>query len=318
MKKLFLSFLVSFFTLSIISAQKSDLMLKGNEKGFYLEHKVVPKESFFSVGRLYNVSPKSIAEFNKLDINKGLFIDQKIKIPLSETNFTQKGNSGTPVYIKTKDKKKLTELSSENGNVSITNLKTWNNLSGDQVKEGTKLIVGFLNSEGMPSITIKNKPVANEPVSKKEDKTFTKPEEIKATETPVTKAEEKPIVKTEEKPVIKAEEKQGPPAPGYFSKTFELQMKISPVVRNETVTSGIFKTTSGWEDGKYYLLMDGVQTGTIVRIANPENNKIVFAKVLGEMAGIRQNQGYNIRISNAAAAALKIQEDDKFIVTINY
>lgn len=305
MKKLFLSSLISVFTFSIISAQKSDLILKGNEKGFYLEHKVVPKESFFSVGRLYNVTPKSIAEFNKLDINKGLFIDQKIKIPLSETNFAQKGNSGTPVYIKTKDKKKLTELSSENGNVSITNLKTWNNLSGDQVKEGTKLIVGFLKSEGMPSITIKNEPVIDEPVSKKEDKT-------------VTKAEEKPIVKIEEKPVIKEEEKQGPPAPGYFSKTFEQQMKISPVARNETVTSGIFKTTSGWEDGKYYMLMDGVQTGTIVRIANPENNKIVFAKVLGEMAGIRQNQGYNIRISNAAAAALKIQDDDKFIVTINY
>lgn len=305
MNKLFLSSLISVFTFSIISAQKSDLMLKGNEKGFYLEHKVVPKESFFSVGRLYNVSPKSIAEFNKLDINKGLFIDQKIKIPLSETNFTQKGNSGTPVYIKTKDKKKLTELSSENGNVSITNLKTWNNLSGDQVKESTKLIVGFLKSEGMPSITIKNVPVIDEPVSKKEDKT-------------VTKAEEKPIVKIEEKPVIKEEEKQGPPEPGYFSKTFEQQMKIAPVVRNETVTSGIFKTTSGWEDGKYYMLMDGVQTGTIVRIANPENNKIVFAKVLGEMAGIRQNQGYNIRISNAAAAALKIQDDDKFIVTINY
>ena len=64
--------------------------------------------------------------------------------------------------------------------------------------------------------------------------------------------------------------------------------------------------------------MDDVQPGTIIKIINPENNKTVYAKVLGEMAGIRQNQGYNIRISNAAAAALEIKEDDKFIVKVNY
>ena len=64
--------------------------------------------------------------------------------------------------------------------------------------------------------------------------------------------------------------------------------------------------------------MDKVQPGTIVKIINPSNNKAVFAKVLGEMAGIRQNQGYNIRISNAAAAALEIAEQDKFIVKTQF
>ena len=36
------------------------------------------------------------------------------------------------------------------------------------------------------------------------------------------------------------------------------------------------------------------------------------------MSGIRQNEGLNIRISNAAASALEIQEQDKFIVKIIY
>jgi hypothetical protein len=44
----------------------------------------------------------------------------------------------------------------------------------------------------------------------------------------------------------------------------------------------------------------------------------VFAKVLGEMTGIRQNQGLEVRISNAAASALNISETDKFIVKVNY
>jgi len=55
-----------------------------------------------------------------------------------------------------------------------------------------------------------------------------------------------------------------------------------------------------------------------LKIINPTNNNIVYAKVLGEMSGIRQNEGLNIRISNAAAASLGINEQDKFIVKVSY
>jgi hypothetical protein len=72
------------------------------------------------------------------------------------------------------------------------------------------------------------------------------------------------------------------------------------------------------QEAKYYLLMDGVTPGTIIKITNPDNNKAVYAKVLGEMSGIRQNQGLDIRISNTAASALQVTEDEKFVVRVNY
>jgi len=134
-------------------------------------------------------------------------------------------------------------------------------------------------------------------------------------------AEEKAEKKQEKKdplPVIKETRKPEVPGKGYFQSHFEQQIKKSPVSKDATVTSGIFKTTSGWQDAKYYLLIDAVQPGTIVKIINPTNNKAVYAKVLGEMSGIRQNDGLNIRISNAGAAALEITEQDKFIVKVNY
>jgi hypothetical protein len=105
---------------------------------------------------------------------------------------------------------------------------------------------------------------------------------------------------------------------GYFRRSFDQQVKVSPVSKNATVTSGIFKTTSGWEDAKYYLLIDGVATGTIVKLTNPDNNKAIYAKVLGEMNGIRQNQGLDVRISNAAASSLGISDNEKFTLKVNY
>jgi hypothetical protein len=39
---------------------------------------------------------------------------------------------------------------------------------------------------------------------------------------------------------------------------------------------------------------------------------------LGEMSGIKQNEGLNLRLSSAAASALQVTETDKFIVKVNY
>src|SRR5258705_9202568 len=166
MKKFVLSFLFLLFAICSLYAQKADLLLKSSDKGLYLEHKVAARESFYSVARLYNVSPRSIASFNKMDMAKGLFIDQKIRIPLTDTNFTQDGNKGTAVYYKAKDKDDLSKVSANNNNVSITNLRWWNDLSGNNVKEGARLIVGFLISKEMPSVTINNKPKQEDPVVK--------------------------------------------------------------------------------------------------------------------------------------------------------
>ncbi|HQW43523.1 MAG TPA: LysM peptidoglycan-binding domain-containing protein [Chitinophagaceae bacterium] len=325
MKKLFFSFFVFLMAAHSVAAQK-ELMVKSSDKGLYLEHKVAAKESFYAVGRLYNVSPKFIASFNSLDLKKGLQIDQKIRIPLTDTNFTQQGNVGTPVYYKVGGKEGLMTVSNKNNKVSLANLRLWNNLSKDELKEDSKLVIGFLHSNGMPAITLKNKPVQEEPTVKKEEKqVITEPvseEAIKKAEEKEAKAEEKAEKKEEKnKPepvVIKEVTTQGSAEQGYFKTHFEKQIKISPITKSETVTSGIFKTTSGWQDAKYYLLIDKVPPGTIIKIINPTNNNAIYAKVLGEMSGIRQNEGLNIRISNAAAAALNISDQDKFIVKVNY
>ena len=324
MKKVLLSILFALVCCGSLWAQK-ELMVKSADKGLYIEHKVAPRESFYAIGRMYNVSPKYLASYNKIDMNKGLQIDQKLRIPLTDTNFTQQGNSGTPVYYKAGEKEGLMTVSNKNNKVLLASLRSWNNLNTDEIKENTKLIIGFLKSKELPSVTITPKqPVKEEEVTKVEEKPV-------VTEQKPTKDEKKAEEK-EEEAELKAEKKleKKKPEPvterpvstqtgeGYFKSHFEQQVRISPATKNETVTGGIFKTASGWQDAKYYLMIDRVPAGTIVKVTNPTNNKTIYAKVLGEMSGIRQNEGLNIRISNAAASTLDISEQDKFIVKVNY
>ncbi len=322
MKSTVLLICIIILTSSALQAQINELLVKKGDKGLYLDHKVTPKENFYSIGRLFNVHPKHIASFNSLDMTKGLSIGQIIRIPLTDTNFNQKTEKGLPVYYITGNSENLYRVSTNNNNVLIEKLRQWNHLSNDKLATGSKLVVGFFVSNQAPAVAVanpqkpetvnKNNQESNKEAAKNEviNKPEPKKEEIKQ--------EKEQPQKTGEVIQIKEEVKAQNSAQGYFKSLFEQQIRQQPITKEQTVTSGIFKTASGWSDAKYYLLMDGAEPGIIVKITNPANNKIIYAKLLGEMNGLKQNQGLNIRISNAAASALDITETDKFIVKLNY
>jgi LysM repeat protein len=312
--------------LTVGFSQPAKLLIKNGAKGFYLEHTVAAKEGLFPLGRLYNVHPRHIAAFNNHDFNKGLSIGQLINIPLTDTNFSQMINKGVPVYYTAKEKESLVNISKKFRNVQVNDLRAWNNLSSNNVAAGANLIIGFLITNEMQDrvIIIAEKKKENPPPpveEKKEPVQEVKKEEPKKVE-PEIKKEEPPLVKEQPKkisPVVVAtEEKSTGTEDGFFRDYFNQQIKQSPISKEQTLTSAVFKSINGWQDAKYYLLINGVEPGTIVKITNPANNKMVYAKVLYGMEGIRQNQGFDMRISDAAAAALGITETDKFIVKVSY
>ncbi len=321
--------LLGLFSLQVlVQAQTPELLIKSADGGFYVDHKVAAKESFYAIGRKYNVNPKTLASFNKLDMNKGLQIGQQLRIPLNTDNFTQEGNSGTPVYYKVGANEGLMKVSAANHDLSLAKLRQWNKLDNDVVKPGQKVVVGFLHSTEMPSVTLNYKstaPVsANTEVVKQEPKQEVEknvPEAV--AEVPVQQKKEEAVVTNEPavspvNEVVPQQASSSSEGEGFFKYYFNQQIRTTPVSKESTVTSSIFKTTSGWLDAKYYMLIDNVSPGTIVKITNPANNKIIYAKVLGEMSGIRQNDGLTMRISSAAASALQVTEQDKFILKINY
>ena len=314
-KLLFLSFLLFGFTYAF---SQPDFIVHHNDKELYLIHKVAPKEGLFSVGRLYNVPPKDIAAYNQLDMNKGLAIGQEIRIPLNANNFSQSVDKGQAVYYVVGEKEGLYRVSVKNNNVLMADLRKWNQLSNDNITVGKKLVVGFIVN-GEAGNTVAAAPVekpAEKPVEPRKEPETKKEVAVQKTEPPAKQEPrpEPPAVKTVSNAAPQAVTNDG--SGGYFKPLFEKQVKVHPLSANETVSAGIFKTSSGWQDAKYYVLMDKVEPGTIVKITNPSNNKAVYAKVLGEMSGIRQNMGYDLRMSNAAASALEVSDVEKFIVKV--
>lgn len=304
--------IITFFLFSlpmIVSAQKT--------------HTVAAKESFYSIGRMYNVHPKELATYNNIPFEKGLSIGQVIKIPAAGnaapmpavpqpaetpqtdpalTNpapKTKVNATGSPVYHTVAPKEGLYSISKKY-NASIADIKKWNNLSSDGLSIGMNLIVGY-NGGAAPVTPVVTKQVPE-----------AKPDEPKEVSQPVA-------IKEQPKPVVKeaAIEKGLANFDGGYFKAFYNQQVKGKTTMQDKGQAGIFKSTSGWDDGKYYCLHNSAAAGSYVKITNAANGKAVYAKVLDLIPDLKQNTGIIIRISNAAASELGVNASN-FDCTLNY
>ena len=327
-------------SLNFLFAQRKDLIAEGASPVLYITHIIQPKENYYSIGRMYNVAPKELAPFNNLDFEKGLGLGQTIKIPLTKNNFIQNGGAGNneaviPVYHVVEAKEGLYRVSVNYNKVPLEQLKKWNHLPSDAVSNGTKLIVGYLKVSKQESPLAKNAAnVANEVASVKDDNPREKKPDAPKEILPVirnsdTATEKDPTVKPDpavkNRSIVKVTDANNSTTAtrtsinfsgGNFKSLYDAQLRGKTIV-TESGISGVFKSTSGWQDGKYYCFYNQAEPGTILRVTNNANGKSIYAKVLDLIPDISQNSGLILHISNSAAEELGVS-GNRFNCSINY
>jgi len=338
-----------FFLFGMIwaQAQSDELVIQGQTGKLYLEHSIVAKETWYSVGRLFNVDPKALATYNHLTFANPLGIGQVLRVPLTAVNFSQDGKkpaaeSLVPVFHIVQDKEWWYRISVNHNKVPIPLLEKWNHLTGDQVHEGLHVIVGYLKVRTALSAFAKQRvvpgaaaPGVGAAVSEKTD-TVTRPA---LAGQPPAKTIVKPAAPTVEKAAVDSLKGGEMPASQPSRVTSAVPLARSPITsvsssaphfnggrfradfndggKSVTGQAGIFKSASGWQDGKYYTLINNVPVGTIVKITNQGTGKSVYAKVLGQLPDMKESAGLTLRLSNAAAAELGVG-DGRFSVGVSY
>ncbi len=338
-------FFVLFVCISLSLAAQPSLQVQGISPNLYLVHTVVSKDNWYSIGRLYNLSPKELAPFNDLPMDKPLEIGQQLRIPLRPDNFSQDNQKGAdevfvPVHYVVKEREWMYRVSQNNNKVPIERLEQWNNVTNGDVKPGMELIVGYLKVKPSQSAlasqatSVRTTPAVAKntettqktsevvAIHKSDEKTIEqskeKVSEVAKTEVPKVenKIEDKPVVEnkpaeksSEVKPV--ASQPQGENKGGFFKSQYDESGKTA------SGAAGVFRSTSGWQDGKYYALMNNIPVGTIIKVANPSNGKTVYAKVLGNLPDMKESAGLTLRISDAAATELGLAAG-KFPLSVRY
>jgi hypothetical protein len=205
-----------------------------------------------------------------------------------------------------------------------------NGLTSDQINAGTKLIIGYLLptpasvvliAPSSPAKTVPETPkplkaAEKEAVVEEKAKKPVPPAEaaIPGPQNSAKRIQTAAPVKVEEesveasKPVASNPTSNNnqalKPEKNYFFSLFEQQSKEGKQQKLENSVYGVFKSTSGWQDGKYYVLINNVVPGTVVKLVRKSTDKVVFAKVLGAVPPGKESEGMLLRMSNAAIAAL--------------
>lgn len=100
---------------------------------------------------------------------------------------------------------------------------------------------------------------------------------------------------------------------GYFANTFSAQKKTASLQTLEG-TAAIFKSLSGWQDKKFYILTNDIPIGTIVKITTADL-KSIYAKVINALPEMSNSIQY--RLSDAAVAILGIT-NKTFHISVSY
>ncbi len=100
---------------------------------------------------------------------------------------------------------------------------------------------------------------------------------------------------------------------GYFASLFSNQKKAASFQTLEG-TAAVFKSLSGWQDKKFYILTNQLPVGTVVRITTSDF-KSICAKVINSLPEVGNAVQY--RLNDAAAAILGIT-NKTFQISVTY
>ena len=100
---------------------------------------------------------------------------------------------------------------------------------------------------------------------------------------------------------------------GYFANMFSKQ-KQAATFQTIQGTAAVFKSVSGWEDKKFYILTNEIPVGTLVRITTPDF-KSICAKVISALPDMGNSIQYRL---NDAAAAILGMTSKTFQISVTY
>ncbi len=297
----------------------------------YTTHILKQGESLSMLAKQYNTSVGDIMRLNGMHADTKLVYGAAIKIPSAKKQTEVAKKSSTTIMktaTATAPSNEITHIVargetlysiSKKYNVTVEQLKSWNHLGDGSAKLGTLLIISDKGNNKLAATQTQKQRV--ETVASTEEKKQPVTENVKEQPAQTASPENKNIETQPALPVQNNTTVSVADAAvtnysgnGYFASQFAERKN-----RDRQNISGIsktFKTASGWTDGKFYILANDIQPGTIVKIT-ADNGNSVYAKVLWNMGDLKENAGINFRVSDATAAALH-EDEPSFNVSVSF
>ena len=286
--------IASLFLVPFTGRAQAKLLVLGKCPECYVQYRLKPGETLESISALAGMPLTQLKSYNKISSGDPVATPSTIRIPLTATNLIT-DKTPLPVFHVVEKGDNLYRLNLQYFKPGLPRIKEWNQLKSETLKDGDMLVVGYLSGNELPANTHSADAL---------------PSTVASTPVPVipVPVEAAPLRQVVAIPQVSAEE-------GHYAAQFSAAL-LNQQLLEISGTGGVFKSITGWGDKRYYVLMNEVVPGSIVRIT-VDQVKYICARVLGPIPDNKPNKGLLVRLSNAAAAALGVTEM-MFTATVNY
>jgi LysM repeat protein len=294
---------------------------KKQGKDNYIIHQVLPGETLSKISRQYgvsvaeilNVNP-SLADYNHLSPGQMVRIPSKNKKKLapsgkSSNELIPKNTPAQPEAVKgqilhTVEKGQTLYSISKMYNVTVQDVQKWNNLNDFNVKLGSQLVI-----KPRPGLIPRTAPAKPAPVPE----TAPAASPVKKEE-PVTPSDSEMQMNEEvpETPDIEASDNVSQKELGKM-----FREKAASGLQTSRGTGAPMTTTLGAMETTYFAMHKTLPIGTVIKIKNLVNSRVVFAKVIGKLPDTDENRHVIVRYTLGVKKDLLLQ-NGKCYVQIEY
>lgn len=299
MKSLF-AFILSISSAAAAAQAPQSFTITPREDGWGITHKVGAAETIFSLARRYHIPPAILAEANKLTYNDGLKMGADIFLPLGAYNLkaalpaSLRGAVLLLYRMRTQDD--LYKISRQAG-VPQKTLQQWNALKDGTMPAGKNLIVGSVLYDA-EAVAV---PAAIKPA------TITAQSPMPAGIAPKYVLNDTPVA-------ARLPDTAMPMKPANpLEALFDEQTVNHKNMVQEKVSAGFYQIAGNTPGAARYAFHNAAARGSVIRVKNIANGRIVFVKILGPVPNSKQCAGCSIGLSNVMKAALGVRESKAFV-----
>ncbi len=321
----FLAMIALLFSSLLLASSPADSLRTEiiNGKVFVI-HQVGEKETLYGLSKRYGASIAAILEFNPA-ADAGLDVGQVLKIPYEPRNVIKATNSGVHKVAARETLFSIARLY----NVSVDELKAWNNLKDNSLSQGQELVVRKPATSATREVTV--------PTEVKQVKTA---HVVAAGETlfSISKKYNIPVQQLRDwnnlngsdlkvgqslflaQPMYQAQPQQpqsvATSAPAQPTTTIKINQ--TAVSTDEIKESGLAEVIEGTEGNRKYLAFHRTaKVGSILKVKNELNGREVFVRIAGVLPDTGNNDKLVIKISKSAFERLG-GIDARFRVEVTY
>lgn len=199
-------------------------------------------------------------------------------------------------------------------NVSVADIQSWNHLADNNIKVGSILLIrSNTNVNNIPPAKIIT-PVQEEVIIPKEFKSI-KPEIVQPVEVTVKEKSSTPILPAE--PVRESPGNASINVQGQLEEAYIQDKNRGKSLMTSRGTITWINTENAKMSDSYFGLHKTAPIGSIVRVTNLVNKRVVFVKVIGKLPETSDNLNIVLKLSTAAKKSLLLN-GDKAYVDIEY